>query len=216
MNSRQWWIGAVAATLSIPALSGCGAVSSAVNSTIPEINNIASLDNTEVDAVIGSGRAVISSNFERSVTFADRELPQRSKLRRLKLRQSIDPAVSVTLPNRAIMPESFQLSNIALSVTLTDGTGTTLRTASASSSVTGPITFTRVGTSIVYRASGPVEVSNITFEATNFSTARDIITTTPTPNTVDAKLSFDADDTQLPRGTILRFKFINGVGKVEI
>lgn len=196
------------------ALSGCGAVNNAINSVIPEIDNLAQLNGSSVDATVGSGRAVISGNVSRSVTFPDRELPQVTQLRQMRLRQSLDQAVQVNMPSGKSFPASFTLSNIALLIRLSDGEGA--RVAEASATYAGPVTFTREGTSNVYRTTATVEVSNITFSNTGFSTARDIITTTPSPNTASGRLSFDADDTQLPNGSVLKFTFVNGKAKVEL
>lgn len=188
-------------------LSGCGAV----NSLIPEIDDLARLNGTTVEATVGSGRALISGNVSRAVSFADRDLPQVSQLRRLKLRQSIDGALEVSVPGNSY-PASFSLSNIGLQVRLTDGA----RVADASASVAGPITFTREGTTNIYRTSGPVEISNLTYSNATFSTARDIITTAPSPNSASGRLSFDTDDTQLPSGSVLKFTFVNGKARVEL
>lgn len=196
------------------ALAGCGAVNNAINSVIPEIDNLVRLDDTTVDAVVGSGRAVISGNISRSVTFDDRTLPEQGKLRRLRLRQSIDQDIQVTVPGGASLPASFTLSNVALNVRLTE-TGSA-RVAESTATYSGSVTFTRQGTSAVYRSAGGFEISNITFDSTGFNTVRDIITTAPSPNTVAARLSFDTDDTQLPSGSTLRFKFVSGKAKVEL
>ena len=81
------------------ALSGCGAVNNAINSAIPEIDNLAQLNGANVDATVGSGRAVISGNVSRSVTFPDRDLPQVSQniadprlqgLKHLRVRQGLE------------------------------------------------------------------------------------------------------------------------------
>ncbi len=203
----------VALALTGAALSGCGAASSLVNSVIPEIDNLAALNDTTVDATVGSGRAVISGNVSKTSTFPDRDLPEQIKLKRLKLRQSLDRQVQVTLPAGAAAPASFTLKNIALSVKLSDSSS---RSVETSKSLDGPITFTREAATNVYSVSAPVEVSGVTFDSSKFSTARDIITTAPSPNTVVARVSFDAESTELPNGTVLRFKLVGGKAKVEL
>jgi hypothetical protein len=195
-------------------LSGCGAVNNAINSVIPEIDNLVRLDDTTVDAVVGSGRAVISGNVSHSVTFDDRTLPEQARIRRLRLRQSIDQDIQVTVPSGKNLPASFTLSNIVLTVRVTE-TGST-RSAESSASYSGSVTFTRQAATAVYRSTGGFEVSNVTFDNSGFSTLREIITTAPSPNTAAARLSFDTDDTQLPSGSTLRFKFVQGKAKVEL
>lgn len=194
-------------------LTGCGAVSSAINSVIPEIDNLIKLDGTSVEAIVGNGRAVISGNISKSATFADTSLPQADKLKTMKLRQSLNQDVTVKMPGSAALPASFSLSNITLAITLSD----TANNVSASATLPGPVTFTRQGTTSTYRANiAAVEITNITFSAAAFTTARTIITSAPSPNTALGKLSFDADDTQLPSGTKLTFTFSGGKAKVEL
>lgn len=196
------------------ALSGCGAVNNAINSAIPEIDNLAQLNGSNVNATVGSGRAVISGNVSRSVTFPDRDLPQVSQLKTLRLRQSLDQAIQVDMPSGASYPAAFTLSNITLQIRLSDGDGS--RFTESSATYAGPVTFTRDGTTNIYRTTATVEVSNITFSGSGFSSARDIITTAPSSNSASGRLSFDADDTQLPNGTVLKFTFANGKAKVEL
>ena len=204
------FLGAVA----LVSLSGCGAVSSVVNSVIPEIDNLAALNDTSVDATVGSGRAVISANVTKTSEFPDRSLPEQVRLKRLKFRQSLDRQVLVTLPSGATAPAAFTLKNIALSVRLSDGDGA--RSTETSATVPGPVTFTREGSSNVYAITAPLEVSDVTFDKTKFTLARDIITTAPSPNTVSARVSFDAESTELPTGTVLRFKLVGGKAKAEL
>jgi hypothetical protein len=195
------------------ALSGCGAVNSAINSVIPEVDNLVKLNGATVDATVGSGRAVISGNVSKSAEFGDTELPQVSQLKTMRLRQSLDSAIQVTMPSGKSFPASFSLSNVALRIRLSDSDA---RAAEASATFSGPVTYTRDGTTSTYRTTTPVEVANITFSNTTFSTARDIITTAPSPNSASGRLSFDTDDTQLPNGSVLRFTFVNGKAKVEL
>jgi hypothetical protein len=200
--------------LGLLALSGCGAVNSAINSVIPEIDNLVRLDDSTADAVVGSGRAVISGNVNKSITFDDRTLPQSTSLKRMRLRQSLDQDIQVTPAGDAALPVSFTLKNITLSIRLGETSGN--RVAEASASFAGPVTFTRQAGTSVYRTATPVEVSNITFDTTNFNAARDIITSAPSPNTAAGRLSFDAESTELPSGTSLRFKFTGGKAKLEL
>ncbi|MGC4042398.1 MAG: hypothetical protein QM758_01185 [Armatimonas sp.] len=198
-----------AAAVATFALSGCGAV----NSLIPDIDNLAALDGTTVDTTVGTGRAVISGNVSKTATFADRDLPQKSKLRRLKLRQSLNEKVTVTMPEGKPFPATFTLRNLELRIRVSDSE---TRAVETSASLAGPLTYTREGSTNVYALSAPVEISNITFDGSDFSTLRDIITTAPSPNTVVARFSLDAEDTELPSGTVLRFALQGGKAKVEL
>lgn len=194
-------------------LSGCGAVNSAINSIIPEIDDLVKLNGKSIEATVGTGRAVLSGNVGKSGPLDDTELPQADKLKSMKLRQSLAQNVTVTMPGSAAFPASFKLSNITLKITLSDSQGT----AEASATLAGPVTFTRQGTTSTYQASTTaVEISNIAFTSTNFEMVRNIITMPPSPNTAAAKLSFDADDTELPSGSKLTFTFSGGKAKVEL
>ena len=210
-NFKFFTLGASA--LALVALSGCGAAS-LVNSVIPEIDDLAALNGTSVEATVGSSRAVISATVTKTSTFPDRDLPQKNVLKRLKLRQSLNQRVSVTFASGVTPPATFTLKNLALNVKLSDGDGA--RSVESSASVAGPLTFAREGKTSVYTLSGPVEVSNIAFDGAKFTAIRDIITTAPSPNAVTARFSLDAEDTELPRGTVIRFALENGKAKVEI
>lgn len=202
-----------ASALALVSLSGCGAVSSVVNSVIPEIDNLAALDGTNVEATVGSGRAVISASVTKTSTFPDRDLPENNRIKRLKLRQSLNQRVAVTFPDGVTPPASFTLKNLTLTVKLSDSDS---RSAEATASVAGLLVYTREGTSTVYVNATPVEVSGVTFDGAKFTAIRDIITTAPSPNSVTARFSLDAEDTELPRGTVLRFGLEGGKAKVEI
>ena len=192
------------------AMSGCGAV----NSLIPEVDNLVGLNGSTVDATVGSGRALISGNINRTVTLPDTALDQLSKLKRIRLRQSLAPSITVKVPTGKTSPASFVLSNIALQVRLSESGSA--RVAQASGTYAGPVTFTRDGVSNSYTTTATVEVRDIVYSNDAFTNARDIITTAPSPNTAEGRLSFDADDTQLPSGTLLSFTFANGKAKVEL
>lgn len=201
-----------AGVVALVALSGCGAAS-LVNTVIPEIDDLAALDGTSVEATVGSSRAVISASVTKTSTFPDRDLPQKNVLKRLKLRQSLNQRVTVTFASGVTPPATFTLKNLALNVRLSDSDA---RSVESSASVAGPLTFTREGSTKVYSLSGPVEVSGITFDGAKFTAIRDIITTMPSPNTATARFSLDAEDTELPSGTVLKFGLENGKAKVEI
>lgn len=192
----------------VASLTGCGAI----NSLIPEIDNLVPLSGNTVQATVGTGRAVISGNITKSVTFPDRDLPSASKLKSMNLRQTLTGSVQVTVPNGRTLPASFTLSNITLQITLSDGD----RSTSSAATYAGPVTFTRQGISQTYTTSTVIEVSNIGFSGGNFSTVKSIITTAPSPNIASGKLSFDTDDAQLPNGSTITFTFDGGKAKVAI
>jgi hypothetical protein len=194
-------------------LSGCGAVSSIVNTVIPEIKNLAALDGKSVDATVGSGRAVISASVTKTATFRDRNLPQVARLRRVKLRQGVNQRVVATFPPDFAPPPTFTLKNLSLTVRFSDSE---TRVAEATASVAGPLVFVRDGDTSTYSLTTPVEVKGLTFDGAEFATIRDIITTEPGPNSVTARFSLDADDTELPRGTVLKLSLEGGRAKVEI
>jgi len=195
-------------SVALLSLSGCGAV----NSLIPEIDNLVPLSGNSVQATVGSGRAVISGNITKSVSFPDRDLPSASKLKSMSLRQSLATSVQVTVPNGVSLPNTFTLSNITLQITLSDGD----RSTSSSATYAGPVTFTRTAGTSTYTTATTIEVSNISFTSAPFSTVKSIITTAPSPNTATGKLSFDAESTELPNGSTISFTFGGGKAKVAI
>ncbi len=204
---------ALTGALSVLVLSGCGAVNSAINSVIPEVNNMANLNGQIVETVIGSGRATISGSVSATANFNDQTLEQVSKLNALILKQSLSDA-TVTMPGSAAAPTTFSLRNITLKVTLSDGEGA--RSVDASATVAGPVTFTRQGSTNTYVPTAKVEISNIKFSGETFSTVIGIVTGAPSPNTATGKLSLDADDTELPAGTKISFTLVDGKAKPQI
>ncbi len=174
---------------------------------------MANLNGQIAEAVIGSGRATISGSVSATANFNDQTLEQVNKLNQLILRQSLSNA-TVTMPGGATAPTTFSLRNITLKVTLSDTDGA--RSVDASASVAGPVTFTRQGTTNTYIPAAKVEISNINFSGTNFSTVIGIVTTAPSPNTATGKLSLDADDTELPAGTKISFTLVDGKAKPKI
>ncbi len=174
---------------------------------------MANLNGQVVEAVIGSGRATISGSVSATANFNDQTLEQVSKLKQLILRQSLSDA-TVTMPGGATAPTAFSLRNITLKVTLSDTAGA--RSVDASATVAGPVTFTRQGTTNTYIPTTKVEIANINFSGTNFSTVIAIVTASPSPNTAAGKLSLDADDTELPAGTKISFTLVDGKAKPKI
>jgi hypothetical protein len=193
-------------------LGGCGAVTNAVNSAIPEIDNVLALDGVAIDSTVGGlTRAPIVGGFDQVVEFADRELPQKDRLRFVRIRQSLDKQVQVSVPTGATLPAAFTVRNVTLRVSLTDGA----RSVSGEATIAGPLTYTRTGVSSTYVTEGDV-TPEISFTSENFATFREIVTTAPTPNTATARLRFDAEDTELPAGSRVRVTLVDGKARVGI
>jgi hypothetical protein len=183
-----------------------------VNNAIPEIDNVLALDGVAIDSTVGGlTRAPIIGGFDRVVEFADRELPQKDRLRFVRLRQSLDKQVQVSVPDGATLPAAFTVRNITLRVSLTDGA----RSVSGEATVAGPLTYTRSGASSTYVTEGDI-TPEISFTSGDFATFREIVTTTPTPNTATARLRFDAEDTELPAGSRVRMTLVGGKARVGI
>jgi hypothetical protein len=196
---------------------GCSAGNSLVNNNIPPVDNLLGVNDKSVIATVNGSRATISGNANGSVTFDDRSLPQKNLLHFVKFTQGIDDNLQVTVPASATLPDSFQLRNITLALTVSDGAGSSLRTASAQGTVAGPITYVHVtGTDQYTAANNHLSFSDIEISGSSFSAFRDIVTSAPSPNTATARLSFDTDDQSLPNGSTISFTFRSGQARVGI
>jgi hypothetical protein len=216
MNKQQLGIYLACASVAGVVVTGCGGTKSIVNSVIPPVDNLLKLNDTEIDTNVGGiSRALIVGGLDKSATFPDKDLPEKNRINFVKLKQGLNQNVRVTVPSGATLPASFTLSNITLETMVTDGDGASKRTVTGSATVVGPITFTKVGATNTFDASGVME-PEINFSSEPFKTFRDIVTTAPSPNTATVKLRFDANDTQLPAGTVIRFKFVGGKANVGI
>lgn len=204
---------AAGAASSLLLLSGCGAANNAINNNIPAVDNLLSLNGQSTDATVGAGRAVVSGSGTKEVPFNDRSLSQGSKLKFVKFDQNLASTVTLAVPPGAALPAQFTLSNITLTLTARDDAP---RSVSVSNSVSGPITFVQVaGSPNQYQASATIGFS--TFEIKdNFPTFYSIVTSAPSPNFASGKVSFDADDTQLPVGSVLTFQMIDGKAKIGL
>jgi hypothetical protein len=195
----------IAATtaLAAVALSGCGAAKSLVNNNLPTVNNLLPLDTQTVAATLGSGRAAISGHAQATVSFADKSIPSASSLSSVTINQPLSTTVTVALPEGATAPQTFTLRNLALQVSVSDGDGTNAVTATGT--IAGPLVYTKVsGSSTQYTATAPPS-ANLTFGGGTLDSLVGIITGAPSPNIARARLSVDADDTELPAGTVLSF-----------
>ena len=197
-------------------LSGCGAANSIINNNIPPVENALGLDGASVIVPVNGTRAVISGSASVSVSFNDRSFSQQDKLRKAKFEQYFADAVNVTVPSGKVLPATFSLSNLTFQVTVSDGSGINLRTASYSATYAGPVSYVRIGTTSQYTAQKLVGYSNIEISGDNFTKFRDISSSSPSPNTVTSKLSLDTDDTQLPRSSTISFTFRGGQVRVGI
>jgi len=217
MPAKRHWslFGAVTALVTFAA--GCSAGDSLVNNNIPPINNLLNVDNQEVTGTVNGSRATISGYASASATFADRSsLPQQSLLKSVKFAQGIDDGVTVTVPASATLPNSFQLKNITLDISVSDETDPAVRTAEAKATVSGPITYVRVSGTNQYTSLSHLSFSDIQISGDSFKTFRDIVTSPPSPNTATARLSFDTDDQALPNGSTITFRFVSGQARVGI
>jgi hypothetical protein len=217
MMNRMQMGGVVLALLSVTLVTtGCGGAKSLVNNNIPEVDNLLKLNDSEIDSSVGGiTRAVIVGGLDKTATFDDRDLQEKSRLNFARIRQGLHQSVRVTVGEGVALPASFTLSNIVLETSLSDGEGASKRLVTGTATAVGPVVYTRVGVTNEYATTSVVE-PEISFSSQPFKTFRDIVTTAPSPNTVTAKLRFDADDTQLPNGSKIRFRFVGGKAKIGI
>jgi hypothetical protein len=211
-NQNRFFTGIGALAMLSLLFSGCGAANNLVNSAIPEINNLLGLDNIEIDAAVGGlTRATIVGGLDRTGQFNNQTLPQGSSLKFAKLRQRLDRPVRVTVPAGKNLPASFTLRNLELTITISD----TALSTSGKSSLVGPVVYNRIGATAQYEATSDPE-PEVALESEAFKTFRTIVTEGPEPNAAAVKLRYDADDTELPSGSTIRFKMVGGKTKVGI
>jgi hypothetical protein len=220
MNKQQLGIILVCASVAGVIITGCGAAKTVVNNNIPEVDNLLKLNDSEIDSSVGGvTRAVIVGGLDKTQTFPDTDLPEANRINFVRLRQGLNQNVRVTVPEGATLPASFTLSNITLETQVSDMEEdvqrVTKRVSAGSARVAGPVVFTKVGATNNYTTNSVME-PEMSLSANLFKTFRAIVTTAPSPNTVVVKLRFDADDTQLPAGSVIRFKFVGGKAKVGI
>jgi hypothetical protein len=216
MNKQQLGITLVCASVAGVIITGCGAAKTVVNNNIPEVDNLLKLNDSEIDSSVGGvTRAVIVGGLDKTQTFPDRDLPEANRINFVRLRQGLNQNVRVTVPEGATLPAAFTLSNITLETQVSDMKEDVQRVSAGSATVAGPVVFTKVGATNNYTTNSVME-PEMSLSANPFKTFRAIVTTAPSPNTVVVKLRFDADDTQLPAGSVIRFKFVGGKAKVGI
>jgi hypothetical protein len=208
--------------IALVALSGCGGAGA--GTSLESLANLLALDGGEL---VGISRATdtetITVEQTHTRTFEDRTIgdgrpgggvgrpgsvggpggPPRGTSR-WTMSQGVGRAVYVSVPEGAVLPASFTLSNIAMTMRITDGE----RVAERTSTIAGPVTLTRSGESNTYTASTAL-TPEVSFTEGSFETIHAIITTAPSPNTSTATLRYDAS-AELPTGAKLRFGLERG------
>ena len=197
-------------------LAGCGAVNSAINNNIPAADNALGLDGATIVIPVTGSRAPISGSASQTVTFGDRSFSQQDKLHKAKFEQFFENTTLVVVPVGKSLPAEFTVSNMTFQVTVSDGSGNNLRSASFDATYAGPVTYVRSGSTNQYVTQKLVGYSNVEISGDTFKRFRDISTSSPSPNSVTSKLSLDTDDTALPKGSNIAFKFSNGKVRVGI
>jgi hypothetical protein len=213
-----------AGLLALLALSGCGAGSA--ERSLESFSNLLGLDGGEL---VGISRAELPATPTReqsySRTFEDRAIagPRRPldsvggsfSNARWTMTQGIGRSVRVTVPDGVALPTSFTLSNINLTLTITDGT----RVAERTTTIAGPVVFTRSGESNLYTSRSEYTPEAVFPETTqearsSFEMLHQILTTAPSPNTSTAILRYDAS-AELPAGATLRFALRGGQARLQ-
>ena len=206
------------ALIALVALSGCGGGGMGLES----FSNLLALDGGEL---VGISRAAstgaITTEQSHTRTFEDRTIggrpggigggpggPPRGTTR-WNVAQGMARAVKVSVPEGATLPASFTLSNIEMSMRITDGE----RVAEQKTTIAGPVTLTRSGETNAYTASTEL-TPEASFTEGSFETLHAIITTAPSPNTATATLRYDAS-AELPAGAKLRFGLERGHARMQ-
>ena len=206
--------------IALVALSGCGGAGA--GTSLESISNLLSLDGGElvgISRAASTGTVTVEQTHTR--TFEDRTIggrpdgggrpggiggpggPPRGTTR-WNIAQGVGRAVKVSVPEGATLPASFTLSNIEMTMRVTDGE----RVAERTTTIAGPVTLTRVGETSSYTASAEL-TPEASFTEGSFETLHAIITTAPSPNTSTATLRYDAS-AELPTGAKLRFGLERG------
>jgi len=195
-------LGLSAAVVGLLSMSGCGGAGAGLES----FTNLLNLDGGEL---VGISRAADTSapsaeqSFQR--TFEDRRFGGRpGGGGRWQLAQGLGRVVRVEVPEGASLPVSFSLSNLTLSLSISDGEREMERTTT----VAGPVLFTRTGESNQY-STETMLTPETAFTEGSFETLQAILTTAPSPNMATVTLRYDSSDT-LPAGTLLRFGLERG------
>jgi hypothetical protein len=126
-----------------------------------------------------------------------------------KMEQGIGKAVRVRVAEGVTLPASFSLSNIVMTLRVTDGE----RVAERSTTVAGPVTYTRSGDSSTYTTQSEI-TPEVVFTEGSFETLHAILTTPPSPNTATATLRYDASS-ELPAGAKISFGLRGGHARLQ-
>jgi hypothetical protein len=187
-------------------LSGCGAVNNVINSQIRPVNNVFGFDGQTIDTVIGGTRAAVSGSGILEVVVADGSVPAADRVRFVNFTQSLQTTVTVTVPPGVALPAQFSVSDVSLTVALRDAAP---RSVSVARSISGPVTFVRVGATNQYQTTTSLIFSGLEIR-NDFGTFRDIYTAAPTPNIASIRIALDTDSNFLPLGSVIRFTLTNG------
>ncbi|WP_309687046.1 hypothetical protein [Armatimonas sp.] len=212
--------------IALVALSGCGGAGAGTG--LESFSNLLALDGGELVGISrATGAETITVEQTHTRTFEDRTIggrpgglsgrpgsvggpggPPRGTSR-WNMSQGVGRAVKVSVPEGAVLPASFTLSNIAMSMRVTDGE----RVAERTTTIAGPVTLTRSGESSTYTASAEL-TPEASFTEGSFETLHAILTTAPSPNTATATLRYDAS-AELPAGAKLRFGLERGHARMQ-
>lgn len=212
--------------IALVALSGCGGAGAGTG--LESFSNLLGLDGGEL---VGISRATsvgtVTTEQTHTRTFEDRTIGGRPSgvggrpgsiggpggpprgTTRWNVAQGVARAVKVSVPEGATLPASFTLSNIEMSMRVTDGE----RVAEQKTTIAGPVTLTRVGETSAYTASAEL-TPEASFTEGSFETLHAILTTAPSPNTSTATLRYDAS-AELPAGAKLRFGLERGKAQMK-
>jgi hypothetical protein len=126
-----------------------------------------------------------------------------------KIGQGVGKSVRVRVAEGVVLPASFSLSNIVMTLRVTDGE----RVAEKSTTIAGPVTYTRSGDSNTYVTESEI-TPEVVFTEGSFETLHAILTTPPSPNTATATLRYDASS-ELPTGAKINFGLRGGHARLQ-
>jgi hypothetical protein len=126
-----------------------------------------------------------------------------------KIGQGIGKAVRVRVAEGVVLPASFSLSNIVMTLRVTDGD----RVAERSTTIVGPVTYTRSAETNTYTTQSEI-TPEVVFTEGSFETLHAILTTPPSPNTATATLRYDASS-ELPADAKIGFGLRGGHARLQ-
>ena len=206
MNFRILPYGVLGALLMLLG-SGCQGGSHTTLTAIT-INNLLSLDSTNLTATISTSGSVHSAQQTVHGTFHDQSDVARNTgaITSIAFNQTLDE-VHVVLPAGLTPTNPITIKNLTLHLVITDPFQPAVQ---VTGSLPGPLTIGYNSSTGTFTFNQSPSFQNMTFSGAGLLPLTNAIGMGGDPNTVDATLSFETDG--LPDGTQLTFQFSGGTG----